>query len=177
MRAVVEVPGGYVELSGRMTQDDVGTALAAIAGYVVGVDAEPGPEQLRALLAEEMIVMAGGLSVLDTTTGVRIVPGCCAGLESWRDWALFLDGEVPWLGHSPAPGVELTADVVRLWQDEDAQEPPSCEIPLADLPGHLRGVRRDLDAFLWLVRTWAPHGMGEDLAARFDEDFAVSAPL
>lgn len=177
MRAVVEVPGGHVELSGSMTQDEFGTALAAIAEYAVRGEVEPGPEALRALLAQEMVVMAGGLLVRDTGTGVRIVPGCCAGLESWRDWALFLDGEVPWLGHSPSPGVELTAGAVRLWQDEDRPELPSCEIPLVDLGGHLQRVRRDLTGFLWLVRAWAPHGTGEALAARFDEDFHVTAPL
>ncbi|MDX8054259.1 hypothetical protein SK571_33225 [Lentzea sp. BCCO 10_0798] len=51
----------------------------------------------------------GGTEVRDTGAGVRVGPGCCAGLESWRERARLLDGEVPWLGHSPTSGVEFAA--------------------------------------------------------------------
>lgn len=73
--------------------------------------------------------------------------------------------------------MELTADVVRLSQDAECRDAPTCEIPIADLQGHLEGVRQDLIGFLGMVRRWAPGGLGERLAARFDEDFDVSAPL
>ncbi|WP_258948447.1 hypothetical protein [Lentzea californiensis] len=176
VQAVVEVTGGdVVALSGRMSREEFDRALAAIADYGSDDDAEFGPAQLRALVDEEVIVMAGGLQVRDTETGVRVGPGCCAGLESWRDWARLLDGEVPWLGHSPSPGVEFAVGVVRLRPDEDRPDDPACEI--ADLAGHLERVRQDLTGFLDLVRRWTPYGLGEALAARFDEDFVISAPL
>lgn len=175
MQAVVEVPGGHLALSGRMSPREVRTALAAIAEY--GEEEEVSPEMLHAVLDQKLIIMAGGLEVRDTETGVDIKPGCCAGLEDWRDWQELLDGQVPWLGHSPEPGVELLADVVRLSQAADRPDAPTCEILIADLPRHLEGVRQDLLGFLELVRRWAPHGLGERLAARFDEDFHISAPL
>lgn len=175
MKAVLEVTGGYLALSGRMTRDEVATALAAIAEY--GEDEDFGPEMLHALLDDELITTAGGLEVRDTGTGVEIKPGCCAGLESWRDWSELLDGQVPWLGHSPQPGVEFVADAVRVSQDAELPDSPACEIPVADLPELLGRVRQDLVGFLELVRRWAPDGLGERLASRFDEDFHISAPL
>jgi hypothetical protein len=42
---------------------------------------------------------------------------------------------------------------------------------------HLAVVQQDMLAFLDLVREWAPYGMGEELAERFDEHFQISAPL
>lgn len=175
MKAALEVTGGYRVLSGRMTPDEIGTALAAIAEY--GKDEDFHPAMLRAVLDEELITMAGGLEVRDTERGVEIKPGCCFGLESWRDWGELIAGEVPWLGHSPTPGVSFAADVVRVSQDAERPGAPACEIPISDLPGHLEGVRQDLMAFLGLVRTWAPYGLGERLAEAFDRDFHISAPL
>ncbi|WP_330276892.1 hypothetical protein OG205_15240 [Lentzea sp. NBC_00516] len=177
-RAVVEVTGGdTVALSARMSREEFDAALVAIADYGADDDAVFGPELLRALLDEEMIIMAGGVRVSDTATGVRIEPGCCVGLENWRDWADLLDGKEPWLGHSRPPGVEFAQDVVRLWPQDEHRYGPACEIPAADLREHLEGVRQDLIGFLGLVREWAPYELGEPLAAAFDEHFHISAPL
>ncbi|MFI6094538.1 hypothetical protein ACIA8G_03240 [Lentzea sp. NPDC051213] len=169
---------GDVVLSGRMSREDVGTALAAIAQYNNRQELGPdGPSLLGGLLSRDRVVMYGGLLVRDTVTGVEIEPGCCQGLEDWRDWRGVLDGVYPWLGHSPDPKIEIGADVVRVWPDGDHADGPACEIPLASLPGHLEAVRQDMLGFLELVRKWAPYGMGEELAARFDEHFHISAPL
>lgn len=88
-----------------------------------------------------------------------------------------VEGGRPWLGHSPDPWLEFGDGVVRLRQDVDLPDGPACEIRLADLPGHLEGVRQDLLGFLDLVRQWAPYGLGERLAVAFDEHFHISAPL
>ncbi len=176
LKAVIEVTRGYLELSGRMTREQVKTALVAIGDY--GSDEDVSAQAaLRALLDQEMIVMAGGLRVRDTATGVQVEPGCCFGLEEWRSWQDLVRGGEPWLGHGPAPGLEHGDGVVRLRQDAGQRDGPACEIVLADLPGHLEGVRRDLLGFLELVRGWAPHGLGEQLADAFDEHFRISAPL
>lgn len=176
MHPVIEMTDDYLHLSGRMTRGEVDAALAAIAEYGSGAE-ETGPVRLQAVLDKKMIVMAGGLEVRDDATGVRIHPGCCAGLEDWRGWAGLLGGTVPWLGHSPTPGVEFAGGVVRLRQDEEVPDGPVCAVALADLPELLEGVRRDLSGFLGLVRAWAPDGLGERLAARLDDGFHVSAPL
>ncbi|MGW6934161.1 hypothetical protein ACWGE0_29175 [Lentzea sp. NPDC054927] len=169
---------GDVVLSGRMSREDVGTALAAMAQYNNHQEVEPdGPSMLRVLLEQDRLIMPGGLLVRDTRTGVVIEPGCCQGLEEWRDWLGVLDGVHPWLGHSPDPLVRIGDGLVRVWPDDRQADGPACEVPLADLPAHLAVVRQDLLGFLELVRKRAPYGMGEELAAALDEHFRISAPL
>ncbi|MCP2241436.1 hypothetical protein LX86_000156 [Lentzea aerocolonigenes] len=169
---------GDVVLSGRMSREDVGTALASIAQYNNHQQVEQdGPSMLRVLLEAEKIIMSGGLLVRDTRTGVVIEPGCCQGIEDWRDWCGVLDGVHPWLGHSPDPKIEFGDGVVRVWPDDGKTDGPACEVPLAELPVHLAVVRQDLLGFLDLVRGQAPYGMGEELAERLDEHFRISAPL
>ncbi|MGI5500614.1 hypothetical protein [Lentzea sp. CA-135723] len=169
-RPVVEVTGSHIELSGQMSRSSFDAALAAIDEYN---RAEDAPQPYAGLLEQECLIMAGGLRVRDASTGVQVEPGCCAGLEDWRQWLVLVDGERPWLGHSPDPGLEFRDGVVRLWQDAELADGPACEIPVADVRGHLEGVRRDLLGFLDLVRRWAPDG----LADRFDAEFRISAPL
>ncbi|WP_146231851.1 hypothetical protein [Lentzea atacamensis] len=174
---------GDVVLSGRMSREDVGTVLASIAEYNnEGQHEADGPSTLGVLLDKDVIA-SGGLLVRDTETGVEIEPGCCVGLETWRDWQYLLDGRTPWLGHDPWPevrfgdGVQFGAGVARLWPDSRDTGGPACEVRIAELPGHLAVVRQDLLGFLELVREWAPYGMGERLADVFDEHFHISAPL
>ncbi|MET9227660.1 hypothetical protein [Lentzea sp. NPDC003310] len=166
--------GSHIELSGQMSREKVDAALAAIAEYNRDED---GTGSCAGLLEQECLIMAGGLRVRDTATGVQVEPGCCAGLEDWRQWLWLADGERPWLGHSPEPGLEFRDGAALLWQDSGRVDGPACEIPIADVPGHLESVRRDLAGFLDLVRRWAPDGLGDALAARFDAEFRVSEPL
>ncbi|GLY51259.1 hypothetical protein [Lentzea sp. NBRC 102530] len=168
---MIEVTGSHIELSGEMSRAAFDAALAAIGEY------NRASQPYAGLLEQECLIMAGGLRVRDTAAGVQVEPGCCAGLEEWRGWSCLVDGEQPWLGHSPDPGLEFRDGVARLWQDVEHTDGPACEIPLADVPAHLEGVQRDLAGFLGLVRQWAPDGLGDRLAARFDAEFRISAPL
>lgn len=168
---------GDVVLSGRMSREDVGTALASIAEYNNGGKHEvDGPSTLGVLLGKK-VVASGGLRVRDVSTGVEIEPGCCVGLETWRDWQYLVDGRTPWLGHDPWPEVRFEGEIVRVWPDSRDTGGPACEIRLAELPVHLAVVQQDLQGFLELVRKWAPYGTGERLADVFDAHFHVSAPL
>lgn len=169
---------GDVVLSGRMSREDVGTALAALAQSNNGQQVEPdGPSMLRVLLTKEKLSAGGGLTVRDTETGVEIEPGCCPGLETWRDWQHLLDGRTPWLGHEPWPEVRFEDGKALLWPDSTDTGGPACVIPIAELPVHLAVVQQDLRGFMELVRKWAPYGMGEELAARLDQHLDISAPL
>ena len=115
MQAVVEVPsfdaewpppwpvasmpaGSWLALTTESTDQQVGLFAAALA-YRLDV-AVPGgrDEVVDTLLAEEFLVVPGGLRLVDTGTGMVVVPGCCAGLEDWRDWVRAIAGESPWLG-------------------------------------------------------------------------------
>jgi hypothetical protein len=201
MQAVVEVPtragpppwpvaplpaGSWLELNAGCTDGQVGLFVSALAG---GIDvAPPGGrhEVADALLAEELLIAAGGLRVGDTRTAMVVVPGCCAGLEDWRDWAQVLTGGAPWWGHDPGPEVEVVGEDLRIWQDGGANRHRGhwagrhVDIPGYALPRLLRDVRRDLVGFLDALAGWAARtGLGQRggaLVAAVDSNFAVTAP-
>jgi hypothetical protein len=42
-----------------------------------------------------------------------IGPSCCCGLEGWKAWLdILTTGQSPWMGHDPAPFVELLGEQV-----------------------------------------------------------------
>ncbi|WP_155123630.1 MULTISPECIES: hypothetical protein [unclassified Actinoplanes] len=175
LRAVVELGSDrWLELDGRCGAEQA----ALFVGALAGADADlPAAERIAALLAAEMLIVAGGLALDDTVSGVSIRPGCCAGLEDWRDWASIAAGQPVWLGHSPEPRIEVDGDRRRVWQDVTPGS-PHVDVTGAELFRLLAGVQRDLVGFLGVLRAWGrSFGRGDLLAARIDRDFAITAPL
>ncbi|WP_328315572.1 hypothetical protein [Streptomyces sp. NBC_00388] len=182
-------PYQFMALSGSMSPLEVGTALTKLVDYTwrTGEDDRPltdADEVIRRLLETDKVIATGGLRVHDTRTDVTVLPGCCCGLEDWREWLDVANGETLWLGHDPSPRLEHTDEAVQLWPDgADAQEAPSglpVEIMVGDLPVILQTVQEGLQGFLYLTKQWATRHvptLAEDLTARLDEDLAISAPL
>jgi hypothetical protein len=148
-------PGEWLTLDGKITGEEVGLFVAGL-----------GPD-LETILAEEMLLAVGGLLVADTDSGVVVQPGCCAGLEDWRDW----QGGSPWLGHDPTPVAEFDGDDVRLWRDGKRGEP--LVFSRDELGRLLAAVQGDLIGFLGAVERWG----GSRLAAAVDWSFRITAPL
>ncbi|MFD6950648.1 hypothetical protein A6A08_03945 [Nocardiopsis sp. TSRI0078] len=182
------IPAGRASvLSGNLAPAEVGTALAAWADR--NHDDEDGEalasapttvDYLRRALAKEPSIAPGGLRLRHTGNGITLSPGCCCGLEDWREWLFLLDGDLPWTGHSPDPRMEHHGDTVRIWPDEDDATGVPLVLPLAELPGLLRSAQREMTAFLTLVERWAGHhapGMGPVLRARLDADLHITKPL
>ncbi|MEU9955332.1 hypothetical protein [Streptomyces sp. NPDC050982] len=179
-------PDRLLALSGELSSRELGTAMAVLTTYNKGQRQrrprapEDSLEQVGRLLASECIVAPGGLRIRDTATGVTVVPGCCFGLENWRDWLDLMSGGEPWLGHDPGPGIEHAGAVARLWPDGDRPEGLPIELPLAQLPGLLGSVQDRLVGFLGAVEVWATSqtpSIAAAVVARLDEDLAISAPL
>ncbi|TXS74329.1 hypothetical protein EAO69_14365 [Streptomyces sp. me109] len=182
-------PYQFMTLSGSMSPLEVGSAMAMLAGYNSWTSDDDRPvrdagEAIRRMLSTDKVVAPGGLRLHDTRTNVTVPPGCCCGLEDWREWLDVANGGTPWLGHGPSPRLEHDDRVVRLWPDgADAQETPSgqsIEIVVDDLPGILQTVYEELQGFLSVTKEWAHRqvpALTEDLAARLDEGLAISAPL
>jgi hypothetical protein len=94
-------PYGLLPLSGALDPVEVGTAVMRVAEYN-GIDPEDdgGPAQptdplgafLDGLLTTDQPLAPGGMQVTDTTTGTTLLPGCCSGLDEWRDWFKIIDG-------------------------------------------------------------------------------------
>ncbi|BEL04963.1 hypothetical protein Q0Z83_031540 [Actinoplanes sichuanensis] len=197
----------WLPLDGRRTPAEVALLIAAVAAATHPAEDDPaetrtarapedwpGPAINRLLAAPDLIV-AGGLQVHDSTSAVTVTPGCCCGLETWREWPALLGGTPPWLGHDPTPTFQDLGPYLRLWQNDGARG-PYLDIPRADLPALLAQAHHDLNAFLPLTGAWATtwtatHGPatldggpdpatetpGPALMAALDRGFAVTAPL
>ncbi|MFI6274991.1 hypothetical protein [Streptomyces sp. NPDC050988] len=179
-------PDRLLVLSGELSPHEIGTAMAVLTTYNKG-RRERRPrapkdslEQVGRLVATECVVAPGGLRIRDTATGVTAVPGCCCGLENWREWLDLTNGDEPWLGHDPWPRIEHAGAIARLWPDGDRPEGLPIELPLAQLPEQLGLVRERLAGFLRAVEAWATSyapSIADAVVAKLDEDLAVSAPL
>ncbi|MGW7087330.1 hypothetical protein ACWGH2_28070 [Streptomyces sp. NPDC054871] len=144
-----------LRLSGDLSSRQVGTAMAVLVSYNKRPrkrgerHAGDGMERARRLLSAECVVAPGGLRIRDTVTGVTASPGCCFGLENWRDWLGLLKGEEPWLGHDPEPRAEHAEEgIIRLRPDAARHEELHIDIPQAELGELLGSVQDDLAGFL-----------------------------
>ncbi|MFD5569529.1 hypothetical protein [Streptomyces cadmiisoli] len=156
----------YLVLDGELTPADVGTAVMLIAKCN---DFEPEEEHgpcptdplgtfLHGLLTMPDLLAAGGFRVTDHATDtVFVEPGCCNGLETWRDWLEVLDGTgCAYFGHNPSSAAERVGDTVRLTLDVYAEDgSPVVELPVDQVRTLVTGAQQDLQNFLGLAGTWA----------------------
>ncbi|WUS63765.1 hypothetical protein OG618_10100 [Kitasatospora sp. NBC_01246] len=158
-------PYGFLPLGAAMSPADVGTAVMQIADHN---EAEPGPGEepagsgdpagrfLHGLLTSEYPVAPGGLRVFAPATGTVLRPGCCNGLEEWRDWYEVLDGDgFALFGHDPTPQARREGTLVRLTPDGAVRDGPVIELPLDGLRRLVTGAADELAAFLRLADAWA----------------------
>ncbi|WP_329343815.1 hypothetical protein OG866_44405 [Streptomyces sp. NBC_00663] len=184
---VAELPSNHLlTLSSRLSVREIGTAMAVLTSYNKSDDeARPSDpqdsmEQVSQLLTTDQVIAPGGIRIQDTSTGMTAPPGCCFGLENWRDWLEFMNGEEPWLGHDPTPRIEHTGTTVQLWLDAKHPNGVPIELSLPRLPELLGSVQADLIAFLASVGEWATRyapPLADALVAKLDEDLTIEAPL
>ncbi|WP_425557953.1 hypothetical protein [Kitasatospora paracochleata] len=158
-------PFDFLPLSGELSPAEVGTAVMRIAGcndIDPDGDRPPRPADalgsfLHGLLTFDSLFAAGGLRVTDNSTGVTFVPGCCDGLEDWREWHRFVDeGSLLGFGHEPvSPLAERFGDTVRLTVNNEQTDSPVIELSATELCHLLAGAERDLTDFLALAADWA----------------------
>ncbi|UQI49690.1 hypothetical protein M1P56_35465 (plasmid) [Streptomyces sp. HU2014] len=156
---------GFLPLSGELSPAEVGTAVMGIArcnDIDPDGDRPPRPADaldsfLHGLLTFDSLFAAGGLRVTDTSTGVIFLPGCCDGLEDWRDWHQLVDGgSLLGFGHEPvSPVAERFGDIVRLTVNVEQSDSPVIEVSVGELRNLLTGAARDLADFLALAAEWA----------------------
>lgn len=183
-------PFGHLSLHGELSHAEVGTAVMRIAGCNdmepgQGDDRPPRPADplgafLHGLLTFEDLFAAGGLRVTDTATGITFAPGCCNGLEDWRDWYEIVDGSGhASFGHDPDPLAERFGDTVRLTVDGEQSDSPVIELTVAEVRRLLDGVERDLNSFLALAADWMSrylHGYSTPVTAALARVLALPEP-
>ncbi|MFC8829660.1 hypothetical protein ACFT9I_30485 [Streptomyces sp. NPDC057137] len=154
----------HLPLSGDLAPAEVGTAVMGIAGCN-DIDPEhddrpPRPADplgsfLHGLLTFDRLFAAGGMRVTDSSTGTTFLPGCCYGLEDWRDWREVVDGSGrACFGHDPDPVAERLGDTVRLTVDSEQSDSPVIELSVTELRRLLDGAEHDLTDFLALAAEW-----------------------
>ncbi|MFD4909111.1 hypothetical protein [Kitasatospora purpeofusca] len=164
-------PFAFLPLNGELSPAEVGTAMMSIIGcndIDPDGDRPPRPTDplesfLHGLLTFDDVVAAGGLRVVDDSTGAVFLPGCCDGLEDWRDWHVFLDGgSLLGFGHEPvSPLAERFGDTVRLTVNAEQNGSPVIELPVTELRRLLANAERDLADFLVLATDWVRQHMPE----------------
>ncbi|WP_433045309.1 hypothetical protein [Dactylosporangium sp. CS-033363] len=170
LRAVVETRESWLTLDGSCGDEEIGQFVAIVADYNKSAPGE--------LVAAEHLIVCGGLILTDGVT--EVVPGCCCGLEDWREWVTDVrERRSPWLGHDPTPQLSFEERTITVWEDigsPDNKPPfagPRIELEPAHLASLLRGVHRDLVAFHANLARWG----GPALAAHLDAAFSFTAPL
>ncbi|WP_327436646.1 hypothetical protein OG279_38345 (plasmid) [Streptomyces sp. NBC_01201] len=157
---------GYLVLNGELTPAEIGTAVMQIAACN---DSEPEEEHgpcptdplgtfLHGLLTMPDLFSAGGFRVTDNATDtVFVEPGCCNGLETWRDWLEVLNATgYSYFGHDPSSMAERLGDIVRLTLDaHETDNSPVIELSVDQIRTLVTGAQQDLQDFLSLAETWA----------------------
>ncbi|SEM63848.1 hypothetical protein [Nonomuraea pusilla] len=169
----------FLALSGRMSPADVGTAMAVIFSYnniSVTHVADLTEAHLEQHLTEaEALIAPGGLRFRDINTGVSIAPGCCFGLENWRDWWDVVRGQEPWLGHDPTPQITHVGHVIKLQQHDG--DSPSIGMTRGELSSLLTTAQQHLRGFLNLAGQWATvttPGLADRLISALDDHLVIT---
>ena len=171
-----DVLNGLVPLSGASLDAEIGAVVWQLIVYNQLSRIEP----LRGAVAAKSLVLPGGL-VVEADRDRVIRPGCCAGLENWREWlAVPSEGGSPWMGHDPDPWIENIEGGLRIWSDgamSEARSRFSIDVGRDELGFALRRVEQDLKGFLERLETWAEAQDSRGAAAfaqRFDQMFEIT---
>ena len=139
--------GRWIALSGDTSDQDIARVVASIAAYSrkIGIR-ETLAETTTAIADTPAFVVGGGL--MFRLGDFEAAPGCCCGLEGWREWeAVGRNGQSPWLGHDPMAWIDCTGERAVFWDDEDGR---SVDVGYDEIDAQWKyswdGPRRPFDA-------------------------------
>lgn len=127
---LIENPGlEIIIISGESSLAEVDAALYKTLFYN-DIPITDNPSESLELLMKEMdeqeSIVTGGL--LFRVDDKVIEPGCCCGLEQWREVVNHLrQGRRPWLGHDPIRGCEFLEDSICIISDNLEEYPKERE--------------------------------------------------
>lgn len=141
-------------LHGAMTPGDLLAFLQAIFAYGSEDIPQSLAEAAPLLIDRESTVLGGGLLV--RKGDYVIEPGCCCGLEGWREWYFVSQRKgSPWLGHDPFPAAEPREAGVLFHTDTDeGAEDETLLVSWPEFEAAFAAARQDLDAFAMCLRAW-----------------------
>lgn len=172
-------PLSWIRLSGEMSEQEIGSVVAQLVQYnQLGFLGEV-QWVLDRILKAESLILPGGLQAI---FGDQVIdPSCCCGLETWREWQVFLTtGNSPWLGHDPSPWVEASNEQVSIWSGgglgESTQNAFRIDISRSTFRQALQNVEQDLQNFLYCVESWAQtigFKQSTDLSRKINDCFDI----
>jgi hypothetical protein len=91
---IVEYPDPCLRIFPGLTTEEIGSLVLTACLYNHIEIAPVASETLQAFINKDGFVLPGGLRFSESGR-VKIIPGCCSGLEDWRQWLDVPHGSVP----------------------------------------------------------------------------------
>lgn len=165
----------HIRLHAGVTDEEIGSVMMTACLYNRIEISDDAAETLGKLMENDGFVMPGGLRL--SAEGREVLPGCCCGLEDWREWLGVPDGKnAIWTGHDPSPEVEYVDGGVRVWQDAKKEGVEFVGFDLGELAALLARVESDLAGFLYRLGKWSEYsapGLGQRVAVYFAENMNI----
>jgi hypothetical protein len=160
----------FLRLFSGTTVEEIGSLILTACSYNSHLEVQLSAiDTLNAFLAEDF-VLPGGLRFSENEQ-VKVVSGCCCGLEDWRKWLDVPSGNIVWAGHDPTPGVEFVDGGIRVWQDEKADGVDFIDFGVDEMRVSLEKVESDLKGFVVGLGRWADF-IAPELKPKIIEHFA-----
>ena len=110
----------YIILNKDTPRQDVDLFIFGLFVYNEIPLTDNSKESLRHLqnrFIPDEIALSGGVMFYDGD--VKILPGCCAGVEQWREVVEDISNKKEiWLGHDPYPTIEYKDNSIIVWSDD-----------------------------------------------------------
>lgn len=141
-----------VVLSSATNDEEIGSVMLVACEYN-RVKIENSAEKTLENFLSKNFVLPGGLQFSENGV-VKIFPGCCCGLENWREWLGVPNGDGVWAGHDPSPFAEFIDEKIRVWQDEKADDVNFIDFEYDELRKLLEKTEKDLNDFIFKLNRW-----------------------
>lgn len=161
----------------RLSPETKPEAVSLVVGTLATWGRENTEWSVEALEREFPGAVPGGFAAVDQERFIG--PSCCCGLETWKEWLdVLTTRRSPWMGHNPAPFVEIREDRVNIWADGGLGGNSAGGSPIAfsalEFETAVRQAAKDLSEFEEALRKWlrvhAPrheHGVAGKFRERF----------
>lgn len=175
----------FIRLWRGMSDEEVGTVVAEFIQLEEITSAVSPTVALQKVIESESLILAGGIRAVEEDKHIEINPGCCCGLEGWRQWLYLNEGDYClWLGHDTSPWVERIGNGYRVWIDSWVTERSLNGLSFIDfspeeLNQSLQQVSADLLVFLSRLTDWANRiepTLAGALVTKIDKELSISAP-
>lgn len=146
----------YIRLYAGIRDEEIGSVMLSACSLSSGeIIKETALETLHEFIANEGFILEGGL-LFKENDAIKVVPGCCCGLEDWQEWFDVPSGRCEiWTGHEPESLIEINDGNIKIWQDRQTKdENNSIEFTVEEMVEKLNQVEKDLQNFLFRLKQW-----------------------